>query len=88
MISEHNPTSFVQITQEEYEAYGVELSDLRKTSDVISNLEKRRENVLKGGVNCIPFPFKRFRNEIPGVEQAQYVVVTANAKVKSFVISY
>ena len=81
MISGHNASSFEQITQEEYEAYGLGLSDLRKTSDVISNLEKRRENVLKGGVNCIPFPFRRFRSEVPGVEQSQYVVVTANAKV-------
>ena len=81
MITGHNASSFEQITQEEFEAYGLVLDDLKKTSDVIANLEKRRENVLKGGVNCIPFPFARFRNEIPGVEQSQYVVVTANAKV-------
>jgi len=81
MIEGHNTSSFEQITQEEFEAYGLVLDDLKKTSDVISNLEKRRENVLKGGVNCIPFPFVRFRNEVPGVEQSQYVVVTANAKV-------
>lgn len=81
MITGHNSTSVVQISQEEYELYGSGLSDLRKTSDVIQNLEKRRENVLRGGVNCIPFPFQRFRSEVPGVEQSQYVVVTANAKV-------
>ena len=80
MIEGHNTSAFEQITQEEYEVFGAGLFDLKKTTDVIENLEKRRENVLKGGVNCIPFPFKRFRTEIPGVEQSQYVVITANQK--------
>jgi hypothetical protein len=53
----------------------------RSTYGVISNLIKKRENVLKGGINCIPFPFERFRNEIPGIEQGQYVIVSANQKV-------
>lgn len=48
---------------------------------VLNDLYRRRENVLKGGVNCIPFPFSRFRQEIPGIEHEQYVIVTANAKV-------
>ena len=49
-------------------------------SDVISDLRERKRNVDKGGINCIPFPFKRFRTEIPGIEQEQYVVVTAPTK--------
>ena len=80
MIEGHNSSTFEQITQEEYETFGAGLFDLKKTTDVIENLEKRRENVLKGGVNCIPFPFSRFRAEVPGVEQSQYVVITANQK--------
>ena len=56
-------------------------SGARSTNDVIASLEKRRENALNGGVNCIPLPFKRFRREIPGIEQGQYVLVSANQKV-------
>lgn len=48
---------------------------------ILADLKRRRENLLAGGINCIPFPFQRFRNEIPGIEQGQYVVVTANTKV-------
>lgn len=48
---------------------------------VIGDLEKRRENVLTGGINCIPLPFPRFRSEVPGIEQEQYVVITASNKV-------
>lgn len=59
------------------------------TSDVIQNLIKRRENVLSGGINCIPFPFERFRQDIPGIEQYQYVIVTASTKVgKTQLASY
>ena len=49
-------------------------------SDVIKDLRERKRNVENGGINCIPFPFKRFRNEIPGIEQEQYVVITAPTK--------
>ena len=80
MITNTNPTSFEQITPDEYEMFAMGLEGLTKMSDVIGNLEKRRENVLKGGVNCIPFPFKRFRSEVPGVEQGQYIVITAAQK--------
>jgi len=49
-------------------------------SDVIADLRERKRTVEKGGINCIPLPFKRFRSEIPGIEQEQYVVVTAPTK--------
>lgn len=62
------------------ERFGSELSDLATTGLVIDNLEERRRNVAKGGVNCIPLPFERFRSEVPGIEQGQYVVITANQK--------
>ena len=53
----------------------------RSTDGVINSLEKKRDNVLNGGVNCIPLKFERFRSEVPGVEQGQYVLISANQKV-------
>lgn len=47
---------------------------------VIADLEERRNKVLEGGINCIPLPFKRFSAELPGIEQEQYVVLTAGTK--------
>lgn len=49
-------------------------------NSTIEWLIKRRENVIKGNVNCIPLPFRRFSTQIPGIEQGQYVVVTASTK--------
>lgn len=48
--------------------------------DVISDLRERKRNVENGNINCIPLPFPRFRNDIPGIEQEQYVVITAPTK--------
>lgn len=48
---------------------------------VLKDLKDRRETVVNGGVNCIPWPFPRFRIEIPGIEQEQYIVITASEKV-------
>lgn len=73
--------SNLQLTEEEIMEYGSGLTGLTSTQGVIDNLIERRKNVLAGGVNCIPFPFKRFRSEVPGVEQGQYVLITANQKV-------
>lgn len=53
----------------------------RTMEGVIDNLERRRENVISGGVNCIPLPFERFRQDIPGIEQGQYIIMTASQKV-------
>jgi len=64
-------------------------SGARSAGDVIKSIEKRRQNALNGGVNCIPLPFKRFRREIPGIEQGQYILVTANQKSgKSMLTNY
>lgn len=43
--------------------------------------KEKREHVLAGYVNCIPFPFARFRRELPGIEQKKNYIVTANSKV-------
>ena len=59
------------------------------TTDVLQDLKSRRNNVLAGKINCIPFPFKRFSESIPGVEQEQYVVITASTKAgKTMLTSY
>ena len=73
-------SSKISLTLEEFNEYAKGLNSLSSTDEVIDNLRKRRENVLSGGVNCIPLPFKRFRSELPGIEQGQYVVVSANQK--------
>lgn len=69
------------LSKEEYDGFAVGLIGADNVNAVINNLEERRQNVLHGGVNCIPLPFTRFRNEVPGIEQGQYVVVSANQKV-------
>ena len=49
-------------------------------SRVIKGLEERRNNIINGNINSIPSPFKRFSNDFVGIEQGQYVVVTAPTK--------
>ena len=79
MISGTNSTG-IGMTDEEFAVSDVGISDASSIEEVLNNLEVRRQNVLAGGVNCIPLPFERFRSEIPGIEQGQYVVVTASQK--------
>lgn len=56
---------------------------------VITEIEKRRENILNGGINSIPSPFERFKTDFVGIEQGQYVVITAPTKVgKTQLASY
>ena len=78
MISETNSTDVLFLDSEEQYS---DLVDPKTTDAVLENLNKRRQNALSGGVNCIPLPFERFRTEVPGIEQGQYIVVTANQKV-------
>lgn len=78
MIEGTNET--LGLTEEEFQEYALGLSDISTISDVLNNLETRRENAIHGGANCIPLPFKRFQTELPGIEQGQYVIVTANQK--------
>lgn len=47
---------------------------------VLTNLEDRRQKVLSGGINCIPSPFKCFRNDFPGIEQGKYYIVSGASK--------
>ena len=41
----------------------------------------RRERVVEGKFNCLPFPFERFSKIYPGFEQSKFVILTANQKV-------
>lgn len=50
------------------------------TQQVMEYLRERRENLLNGGVNCIPSPFTSFRDNFVGIEQETYYCVTANQK--------
>lgn len=44
-------------------------------------LSSRKERAEKGLYNCIPFPFERFRNFLPGTQMGKYIIVTASQKV-------
>lgn len=48
---------------------------------ILQDLEARREKVINGGWNCLPLPFPRYRNLLPGTEQGRYIIVSANQKV-------
>lgn len=70
-------------------AGGSRLSGARTVNGVLDELERRRRNAEDGGANCIPLPFGRFRSQVPGIEQGQYVVVTAAQKTgKTSLASY
>ena len=79
MIDGINPSS-LYISEAEFEEYAVTLNDISSSEQVIDQLIERRNNIINGGVNCIPLPFERFRPEVPGIEQGQYVLITANQK--------
>jgi|TARA_R110000822_G_scaffold152112_3_gene291281 hypothetical protein len=57
---------------------------MRLYSRVYEDLITRRNNVLSGKINCIPWGFPRFEKEIAGVEQGKYYLITANSKVGRF----
>lgn len=47
---------------------------------VLSNLKKRKEKLLRGGINSIPSPFLRFSDDFIGIEQGSYHVITSTTK--------
>lgn len=47
---------------------------------IYNSLVERRNRILNGQINCIPFPFRRFRADFPGVEKHRYYLVTGSAK--------
>jgi hypothetical protein len=44
-------------------------------------IKKRRQRILDGKINSIPWGLPRFEEENPGIEQGKYYNVTANSKV-------
>ena len=50
-------------------------------NSVMSFLKERKERAESGKYNCIPWPFPRFREFLPGIEMGKYIIVTANQKV-------
>jgi hypothetical protein len=46
----------------------------------LTYFKERRDKLLNGGVNSIPSPFVRFRNDFLGIEQGRYYVVTSSTK--------
>lgn len=50
-------------------------------NSVMSYLEGRRERAINGLYNCIPWPFPRFREFLPGTQMGKFIIVTANQKV-------
>ena len=48
---------------------------------VHGNLVNRRQRLLDGKINCIPWGLPRFENQLPGIEQGKYYLITANSKV-------
>lgn len=80
MITGTNPSTGIDV---QYNQFSDGPKNYTDPDSVFESLVARRDNIEKGGVNCIPLPFERFRSEVPGVEQGQYVVLTASTKVKS-----
>lgn len=56
---------------------------------VLGTIKERRDKVLNGEINCIPLPFKRFRDELPGIEMGKYFLISGASKSgKSQITSY
>lgn len=51
---------------------------------VRQNIQNRRERLLNGQINCIPWGLPRFERQLAGIEQGKYYLVTANSKVGRF----
>jgi len=59
------------------------MSELKQSlySRVHKNITERRERLLSGKINCIPWGLSRFESELPGIEQGKYYLISANSKV-------
>lgn len=50
-------------------------------TDVVKNIDIRRQRVRKGYYNSIPTPFQKLKPYYPGIEKGKYELVTASRKV-------
>lgn len=48
---------------------------------VLESIQTKRDRILSGKINCIPWGLPRFEEHNPGIEQGKYYLVTANSKV-------
>jgi hypothetical protein len=48
---------------------------------VYENLIERRNRILNGKINCIPWGLPRFEKQLPGIEQGRYYLISANSKI-------
>lgn len=48
---------------------------------VFEYITLRRDRILEGKVNCIPWGLPRFEEQNPGIEKGKYYLTTANSKV-------
>ena len=49
-------------------------------SRTLQTVETKRERLLNGKINCIPWGLPRFENICPGIEQGKYIQITAQSK--------
>lgn len=54
---------------------------MSKFKEVQEENKSRRQRIIEGKYNCLPFPFERFRKVYPGLEQGKFLIITANQKV-------
>lgn len=51
------------------------------TGRTLSLIEERRNRILEGKVNCIPWGLPRFEEFSPGIEKKKYYIFSANSKI-------
>lgn len=47
---------------------------------VITDIERRRQRIIDGEINCIPSPFPSFWDSFPGIEQGKYYIISSGTK--------
>jgi hypothetical protein len=50
-------------------------------TSVLEQIKRNKELREEGKDIAIPFPFPRFNEEIPGIQQGRYIICTANSKI-------
>ena len=48
---------------------------------VLNRITEKRQRLLDGKINCIPWGLPRFEKIAPGIQQSNYYLITANSKV-------
>ena len=47
----------------------------------LEDIKAKKQRILDGKLNCIPFDLGGFEQDLPGIEQEQLILITANSKV-------